>query len=286
MSVSSRHHYLPVFYLKGFTDEDGLLNVFGVEDNTLKDKQAPPKSVFFEWDRNTIFLENGKTDFVEEMFKQLDNACAIPFEKLKNRASNKVAVDDLIRFRFFLSVLFWRIPTIDEDYDEFINGLTRDELKFRIVDKDGNDAPAEVFQTHFNDPNFRKAYRVAIPIVNYRIIKNDEVENWKFYFSTEKSFHVCGDSPIIRRNQKAKNLEETDFVFPLTDSTLLVHKKGERITQISPATRVKIDLLIFLQSQKYVCSSNRDYLVKLSYMRQGYNDKRIEDLRSEIFKEI
>lgn len=286
MGISSRHHYLPVFYLKGFTDAQGLLNVYNIKEDRLVNKSLPPKSVFFERDRNTLFLEPENTDFIEQLYSMIDSSCAKAFESLLAIKNKEVTTDILIKVRFFISTLFWRIPNIDSDIDAFIDGLGMEDLKFKIVDKEGKDAPPDVFQKYLQDPNFRKAYRASLSLINHRIIKNDEVNNWKFYFATDRSFHVCGDSPIIKRDESAKFLEDTDFIIPLSSRNLLIHKKGERVNVIQPETIFKIDLLIFLQSSKYACCLNRGYLEALSKMRAGYTESRMNYLKQELFSTI
>ena len=57
---SKRHHYIPKFLIKEFTDEQGLLYIYDkIKDKFLTNKRSP-KSIFFENDRNTIVYDESK----------------------------------------------------------------------------------------------------------------------------------------------------------------------------------------------------------------------------------
>jgi hypothetical protein len=285
MAISRRHHYLPVFYLKGFLNDRSKLDLFNIQENRMVSKSLPPKSAFFEMDRNTLFLENETTDFIEQAYSLMDDSCSTAFQELSRLGNLEITTDILIKIRFFISTLFWRIPSLDSTIDSFIDSLNKDELKFRIVDHQGKDAPQEVFDNYLNNANFRRAYRVALPLINHRIIKNSDVANWKFYFA-DQGFHITGDNPIIINNNDVKHVEDTEFIIPLSSGNLLVHKKGERKEMIVAETICKIHLLILLQSTRYACSVNRGYLEYLSKVKSVYNEEKIKELMAEVFAEI
>jgi len=279
MGISKRHHYLPVFYLKGFCNESGLLNVFNVQLERAIEKMVSPKSVFFENERNTLFLESGQTDFIEQLYSLIDNQCAPAFQKLRSLKTKEISTDILLNVKLFINTIFWRIPAFDGNIDNFIDGLSKDELKFSLKDKDGNEAPEDVFREILNDKDFRKAYRASLGLINYRIIKNDQVANWKFYFSTEQGFHITGDNPLIKRDN-SKHPEDTEFIIPLGSNNLLVHNKKDRLQIIPPEIIVKVHLLILLQSSRYACSLNKGYLNFLNQIKKNFSQ---EQLRNEVF---
>jgi hypothetical protein len=53
---SSRHHYMPKFLIEGFKNTKGTLFVYDKKHNKIIDKGKSPKSIFYEWDRNTICI--------------------------------------------------------------------------------------------------------------------------------------------------------------------------------------------------------------------------------------
>jgi hypothetical protein len=287
MNISSRHHYIPVFFLDGFTNDYGEFYVFNKKTNILPNKLFRPKSHFFEWDRNTVNIDGEETDFIEGLYSQLDNICAPTFNKLQNPLRQQIEPFDFFNIILFLNVLNWRIPAIDNQLNEYLDRLSPDELKFKILDrKSGKDVPKEVFDKLFKDENFRKAYRSSIGVVKFPIIKNDEVDNWKLYYSTGNSFNVCGDNPLICDNPINIKLTDTTFLIPLTKNIVLVHKKGTRVDTLTPELKMKIDILIYLQSEMFICSSNRDYLDVVTQISRTYDKDRQENLKREILDSI
>lgn len=77
-----KHHYVPVFYQKHFTDEEGLLWVY---DRKLKTyKKLSPKVVCFENDFYTIFSKDGRhlREIETQFTKPLDGIAAAALQSL------------------------------------------------------------------------------------------------------------------------------------------------------------------------------------------------------------
>ncbi len=73
--LSSRHHYIPQFLISGFANSDGLLYLYDKHKDKILKKPRPPKSIFFENDRNTLDLSNTtKTSIIEDfLYKEIDD---------------------------------------------------------------------------------------------------------------------------------------------------------------------------------------------------------------------
>src|SRR3954469_14980818 len=85
MKLSWRHHYIPQFYLRNFTNEQGFFYLFNKEKNIIERNAKSPESYFFERNRNTFTLPHGELDdFIETSFyKIFDNMSSYAFEKLR-----------------------------------------------------------------------------------------------------------------------------------------------------------------------------------------------------------
>lgn len=125
--MSSRHHYLPQFYLKGFTDDDGKFYVFDIKNQRLKSKKLLPKQVFFERNRNTFVIGEEKTDFLEsQIYKLIDNTNSKAFQKIvTSTRGNKTTLTDYYFCIILLLISFG-------EYLELINRLMK-FLKMRIT---------------------------------------------------------------------------------------------------------------------------------------------------------
>jgi len=69
---SRRHHYLPQFYLRRFTDEEGLVSLFDRE--TKEFRRQPPVNTALRKHFYTVTDADGlKSDGIEQMFSGLDS---------------------------------------------------------------------------------------------------------------------------------------------------------------------------------------------------------------------
>ena len=66
MAISKRHHYIPQFYLKGFTNELGEYYLFDKERNEIR--KSKPINSFFENKRNTAFVKDEEFVVLEDMY--------------------------------------------------------------------------------------------------------------------------------------------------------------------------------------------------------------------------
>lgn len=129
--TSWRHHYIPEFYLKGFTSISGKFKIYDVRKKQFKkDGQwFNPRSYFFEENANTLINSNEKGDLIEKRYSTIDDRIAKIFEKI-NKSTQKdkfgVSGDDIAQLQYFVSVMYRRIPT---NYNEIKNIIKNKELK-------------------------------------------------------------------------------------------------------------------------------------------------------------
>jgi hypothetical protein len=284
--LSNRHHYLPVFYLNGFVNKGGEFAIYDKSKEIQSTKFFRPTSYFFEWKRNLIDVKGTPDDFIELHYSKLDSQCGGTFSSLQKDYKRQITPLDLFNISLFIKTLFWRIPNKDKKIDLYIDSLPKELLGFNLLDKDGNDAPEEFYRKILIDPKFRKAYRSILPLINYELIKQEELIDWKFVFASDEAFHLCGDSPLIFRNYESDQISGSDFILPITQNNLLIHKRNPILQSLSPELRVKIDILVFAQAQRYVCSRNPDYLTFIASYTKGYTEEMLLILKEEIFASV
>lgn len=76
-----KHHYVPQFYLRGFTDEKGQL--FVVDRPTEKTFRADPKNVAAQRDFNTVDVEGMAPDTIEKGLAEFEGEIAPALERVK-----------------------------------------------------------------------------------------------------------------------------------------------------------------------------------------------------------
>lgn len=294
-SISRKHHYLPEFYLKGFTGEDGKLAVFDIENKRLKTKRLTPSQVFFEYDRNTLEFNGVKDDFVEKMYSQLETTVGHAFKKIKEQHSfSNLDAQDMFRIILFAGSLYWRIPETDDLIRSEIESSSSSELYFEIKNKiTGERAPEEFINNVKKDDAFIKSYRAIKPVLDYmHQFDVSKIEDWKVYYATlndkgeRKELHLIGDNPIIFRNTDSTNIFQQEIIMPLSCGKTLYHTRGKDVNIVGPTARIDVDRLLFLQSKKYVCGPDGSYLEKIAEQASLYKDispYAAEFLRNRVF---
>jgi hypothetical protein len=289
METTNRHHYLPEFYIKGFVNYDNKINVYDKSEKHFNKNEVSPKQIFFEWNRNTLLIHGEKDDFVEKLYGRIENIISPAYNKIKIQSGEiNYNVKDTFNLLLLVSLTFWRLPINDEDAKRFVLSTPNKDLFIKIFNKNTKKEASEYFYEKIKNRNgFIEMYKLSKPIIDFMTLDlNRSFDNWKIYSAaSDVQLHLLGDNPIVFKHQPGDNILETELIFPLTKGVTLYHNKGKIIRQIQPEDRIKVDIMVFLQSERYVVGSNRDYLSTIEILAKQYNTKpRVENLRKEIFK--
>lgn len=282
-NISWRHHYLPVFYLKGFTKDSGLLKIYNVQEKRfLKNgKEFSPESFFFEKDANTIIFGDKKNDYIESSYADFDNEMATLIERIHQSdytTNYGVTDDDMPRINHFVSLMYWRLPHRTNDLEKILKNNDLGSLGLNVINKSGERqiATEEEFK---NNPEFIKGFKFYNSLMDsvrgvncrtpYSIMQSHE--NFPF---------LCSDSPVIFESENPEVYQD-DYLFPLSGSRLFI--KANRRGEFPPYLRMLVDAVVYKQAQKYVSCTHESYIEDLDTLLEKQN---MEELKSEIFKII
>jgi len=142
---SAKHHYLPQFYLKGFTDDKGKFAIYDYTSRRIKSSLQSPSSHFFSLERNTIEFNNQKSDVIEQLYSKIDSKHSKIIKLIQEtNASISLNLEDTSLLQEFVSYLFWRLPVNDLLYEqEFKNNPIYKKVFKLINEETGEDAPEE-----------------------------------------------------------------------------------------------------------------------------------------------
>ena len=289
MNISSRHHYLPQFYLNGFTDDDRRFHVFDIKNQRLKSKKLFPKQVFFEPDRNTFIIGGEKTDFLEsQIYKLIDNINSKAFQKIvTSTRDSKTTLTDYYFLHYFITNLFWRIPRTDQQIMVLFENANYQDLNFHLVENKIGKVDPIASQKLLSLPEFRETYRAFMAATEFTKWNSEtEMKNWRISYSTNQNTpHLCGDNPIVTRNDGDLKLFSSELIFPLTkDKTLFYTNNEIKIKEISPEYKLKLDIVIMAQSQIMTTSIDSDYLVMINQLKNQFDIKQLKGELFEIFE--
>lgn len=287
-NTSWRHHYLPVFYLNGFTDDDGRFYVYDIQKKKIKSKKLYPKQVFFEKERNTLEFSNGaKTDFLEtEIYKRIDNIYSkVISEILNTNYQSNITEHQRIYLFGFVNQLFWRIPRTDKEIKKIFDNVEYKDLKIKVVNKVTKEINTELTQELIKSNFFRQTYRSilsGLEIHDWNMIEHPL--NWVISYGnmSKSSNSICGDNPIVLKNNNVLNLTKNYVIFPLSKyHTMFSFRDKIKLKELPPEYAVMIDLIIFKQSKLMVVGCNKGYLEELSRLSELYT---IEQMKYNLFK--
>lgn len=108
-----RHHYIPVFYLSGFTNKDGCLYVYDKDSRPVF--ETSPEGIAYENHYFSFMTPDGKRDSetVENSMMSLEGGFARVMKKIHNYED--LTHDDRITFAFFVASMMVRVPNMRDN---------------------------------------------------------------------------------------------------------------------------------------------------------------------------
>ena len=116
MSVSKKHHYIPQFFIKGFTDNEGIFWVYDKLYDQIIPKPQTSAMRFYLKSRNTITVDGNEFDFLEKSYQFLEDKIknAITFSRSADNLDGLCNVENIGYLLMFIVSTFWRVPQNDE----------------------------------------------------------------------------------------------------------------------------------------------------------------------------
>ena len=262
MKKSTRHHYIPQFYAKGFTDKDGLFYVYDKQKNEIIKTKRSPKSVFYGIDKYTIRTEDGESTILEDkLYSDLDNKCATAIRNFRDldNTEDLHSNDNVAFIRFFVVNLVWRIPANDGMYDEYYNRID-------IVFEDGNGNvtrnPENEAQLKSSD-DYKKMVRFIVPINMIMEVSKERSGGQSYSALIDKKypFFLLTDNPIVFKKtpKTIKELVQSEFLLPLSYNRIYSTEENANL-DFTPEKAAAFNMLQILQAKHYVCSPDLEVL--------------------------
>jgi hypothetical protein len=268
---SKKHHYLPRYYLRGFTNSEGVFFVY--DKHTGKIFATTPDSAFFENNLNTTESPDGnQSDFLEDLYTEIENQSWNSLDSIRDSDFN-TPIKHLDKMNLFLFLLFlhWRLPCnselIDKLSDVFFRG-GNDIDYIKLLSKTGNAVPKETIERIRRSLSFKKSAKVIVPFAPF--VKDENwcrnLEDWRFiYTGDDSSWHIVGDNPIITPGDSDHDPVNClkKFIFPVSGKILLVSGYGLTSQVLPPEFVIQYGAGIIERAQRFVACHNRGFLEEL-----------------------
>jgi hypothetical protein len=289
--TSFDHHYIPQCYLKGFCRADGTFDVYDKRYGKFKKAPQSPATVFFEKQRNTIKFRGQRTDKIEKMYSRLEGDIARLFDLIRKGISSDTLLNSegVYLLKLHMAIQFWRLPRFDEYADQYLRTRTLTEIEHFCTVTKPPIPSQKTFELIQSDVGFRHYFRSFwLPLCTFGLNRPiPDAMKWIILDverPNEWSNHLCCDAPFIFGSPEDLSQFSGPFIFPLSNSRLLVSRRRSNATpSFDPAMSTKISILSYLQAMRYVATSNRDYLEKIIELSELYTGTSgIKRVQSEV----
>lgn len=259
MNPSRRHHYLPQFYIKNFLNKQGVLHVYNKKLGVFNTKKLAPKSIFFEWDRNTVEVGGKDSDSFERLYAKLDQRFSSAISNVLQ--TNLILPENIIDIHLFSSFLRWRVPANDKVFDKIKDQFPYEKLPYKINIGGADDATKKAALEHLVSSDlFNSQKRFIFPFLPFyskETLLNIGFHSFLNSDSSQKG--LIGDFPIIDEEKLGPN-EMSNFILPLSSTDTFIYKIGVKNAIRDSAFYFYKDLSIFHLANKYVASKDRAHL--------------------------
>lgn len=283
--ISRRHHYIPEYFIKGFISPNTKLWVYDKVTDSILPNTKSPKSIFFDWNKNTITIDKIETDFPEEfIYKYIDNTLSTILKNVQansyDSSDYNYEIIDCIRSMAFFT--FYRSPATKNIIESYINNNKLKYVEFlrnRINDS-----------RKVSDRSWDALLKHLLPFIHSSLVDKKENEDMLYYQIVDcpNSKFILSDCPILFEDDSYQSLLSNSIIFPLTSNRLYLGLRHKKYT-FNLDVFVRINLLLAVQSNRYFSSSDKEFLTKIVTAYRII--KPVEELgtiqyRSELFDTI
>lgn len=240
-----KHHYLPQFYLKEFTDQYGKLSIFDKETKKILSSQKP-ENVAVTGHLYTQIDESGQNDFrLEKALSEIENLASLITKELI--AGKNIPPAKRGFLVYFFALLYVRTPNSMRYIESVTEKTLRELIKSNPMQKIYKNLPStpsdektinehmqylsDHMRIKFNEIETMKRSIQLAPNIAHKIINR----NWLvLHIDNQKQSFITSDVPITMSSlSDSIGLARLDtfIIWPLTKSHLLIMYGDESKTR-------------------------------------------------------
>lgn len=304
-NIARNHHFLPAFYLAGFTpaeNKDDFLYVLDLEAH--KQWRVRPQNAGAVRDFNLINIPEVRPDIIEKQvlspFEARVASILLKIFETKSLPKENAFID----FLNFIALLAIRNPTNRakkiEFYEEKIGiesqqFFSSPEVYKQTIDKvkdilreEGKNLPEDIPYTEMKRFIEETRYKIEIPTITHILHEFDIItfvvstlleRKWTIVVSNEGNEFICSDHPVAllstlsdQRPSKISDfgMKNTLLTFPLNKNIAVIGKFEGESTIINADSVIvnKINGLTALFAKRYLYSAKREFTLILENGRK------------------
>lgn len=179
MNPSKRHHFIPEFILRSFTNEKGKFYIYLTKQDRFKSNERlfSPKQQFYENYANRTFIGKRESLFIEKEFSNIDNTVGSILHKCKSDVNYRSTEHEWVTLQHFVDLLFWRNPANEHLLKEKVkNAKSLSELGLsnsrRLLRQESTEHDKLDINEINSDEGIYKCIRLLMPMSNEIANKN------------------------------------------------------------------------------------------------------------------
>lgn len=262
MTKKRRHHYLPVFYLKGFVDPHNEPYIWLYEKGNPDVKKATARHIAVKKDYYSLTTPEGNKDSetFENILAKIESRVSPIFRKIRNH--KELNDQERWSFSFFLAFIMVRVPNFRDNIEEVLGETAKRMNMILATDPRNFKAMIEKFEAD-------RGEKIGMPVEKFRkFMAEGQYENratpqfglgmatktainlipiffgmnWTFLEATDDCKFVTSDNPLSYVDPKHDPNsflgvgllnKNTEVTFPISKDLMLLgmskNFKGDRM---------------------------------------------------------
>ncbi len=281
---SIKHHYIPEYYTKGWTDTEGLLYVYDKRSNRFLGRRLSPAGLFYEREGNTVQPNGRRNTIAEKAFTLVDTRYAPILERIRAEGASVMGMNEVSATMLTLAVnQHFRVPANDGLYRQVY-----DQTGMVVGDEAGSRNAEKEAQLKADETN-RKASRAFLPFSLLMATLKEHLHE-PLYLETAilgKGYplFVLSDNPVVYpvRLTRAAELVKS-FMFPV-DCCKMYARHSTPATGKELLVSGGYNVLSIDQAIRWVCAPNETLLrAAVDYWLKVHNAGHLPALREALFR--
>jgi len=260
-----KHHFIPIFYQKGFLSEDGGLFAYKKKYGGIRDWS--PSQILYKENLHTVSIGNEKTTMIEKFLSQIEGQFRKYLSIIEENINNPEITSLLEKdadfqqvSKLMISMQFWRTPCRKPLAIKYSVDLVShfDNADVEIKEILGNDRRLIKFlqRRASKDDSIKIIQFLLLPLLTFDLSKRQS--NLKLLRANGVEKFITSDRPVVFDD--LDNLfNYKSFVFPFSQDLLLAGtEKNIRNVDVK-----RINILIAKRAQEVVISGSRTQLEEI-----------------------
>lgn len=278
MSKVKKQHFVPRFYLENFTDSNGKISAFDIQQaksfTTTVDKIAH-KRFFYDFEPLDEFAGQ---QLIEKTLSQFEGDSANMFRSIKSQLENGALSKHTPQERTELAeyILIQQIRTVES---RIVGEQMAEKLEQQLLAKGASQESIDSkgLRASQFDSKFQQIYALLNPDMEQRIVELCD-RFWIYWNNTTEQNFYTSDHPVVGYNHEQINLMAYELFFPLTPRFAV----SILLKNHFPTWARQDNQIVELDDPEFVKFYN--YLMLSNCNRQIYNSKNDFKLAKEIVK--